>query len=209
MTGRTGIGAARFGPVVMVVMAAGLFAVGAYAIAYAADVSVSTLTRDINPTMDLPWYVGTFSWLGVLIWFAGSAVAFAASWIAAPPHRGFLRTFGIFGMFLAVDDGFTLHDHTLKLLFGDSIELISYVVYAVVAVWIAVKWWRTLSPTALAFALVSVICLGASVLGDVVGAPSFVEDALKFVGIAAWAGLAVTQSGHAVRQAMNAGETVS
>ena len=175
-----------------------MFTLAVFAIAFALDVSVSSLTRDVVATQRLPWYLGIFSWLGVLIWFGGSSIALAASFRASPPHRGFLRVFGVFGMILAMDDGFSLHEYTIPQLLGDNAELAIYLLYGAVAVWVGVTWFRVLAPVARDLAVAAAICLGASVLGDVVGAPSFAEDALKFIGVAAWAGVAVAQAAHAL-----------
>jgi hypothetical protein len=157
-------------------------------------------------TQRLPWYLGVFSWLGVLIWFGGSSVALAASFRALPPDRTFLRVFGVFGMVLAVDDGFSLHEYTIPQLLGSNAELAIYALYGAVAVWIGVTWFRVLTPVARNFAIAAAVCLASSVLGDVVGAPSFVEDALKFIGVTAWAGLAVAQSDHAIPRATVGGD---
>lgn len=179
-----------------------MFLVGAYAIAHLADVSVSSLTRDVVASERLPWYQGSLSWLGVLIWFGGSSIAVAASFRAQPPHRGWLRAFGLFGMVLAIDDGFMLHEYTLPRLIGADVELMVFAAYAAVAVWIGVIWFRGVAPLARDFAVVAILGLSASVAGDFVGAPAFVEDALKFIGVVAWAGAAVAGAAHAVPAAL-------
>src|SRR5688572_30620197 len=95
--------------IVVVLGAAAALGVG-FVVAYAADVSLSSLTRDVQTTEGFKWYVGSVSTLGVLVWAGGSAIALAASWRASEPDRGFLRAVGLLGLVLAADDAFLVHE---------------------------------------------------------------------------------------------------
>jgi hypothetical protein len=185
-------------PFLVTIGAAG-FLSAALAVAFAADVSLPSLTMDPNTTLGVPWYVGSISLLSVLIWSSTSAVALAASFRAGGQARGFLTAFGVFGLVLAIDDGFMVHEEVVTTLFGRMAQPVLIGVYGFVAMLIAYRWWRVLTPTALVFAAFSVGMLGASVVADLLYLlPVVAEDALKFVGIVAWGGVAVAQAAHAV-----------
>lgn len=178
---------------VVAMATAALLASYAYA-AYVWEVSPGLMTRDLLTIAGLPRYTGAVSWLGVLVWFAASAIALFAAWLAGPPDRGFLRDLGLFGFVLALDDGFTLHESRFESTF--------YVLYAIASVYIAIRWWRILIPMTRAFAIAAATGLGASVGLDIVGGfPGHVEDAPKLVGIVAWAGAVISQASHAIRSA--------
>lgn len=178
--------------VAVVVMASAVVAASFAYATYVWEISPSVITRDLLAIAGLPRYTGALSWIGVLIWFGASSIALFAAWLVTPPHRGFLRDFGLFGVVLSLDDGFTLHESRFESTF--------YVLYALASVYIAIRWWRILTPTARGFAIAAVIGLGASVGLDIIGGfPGHVEDAPKFVGIVAWAGVVVSQARYAIR----------
>lgn len=124
--------------VVPTAVAAGVaIAVAAVVASESAGVRMGTFTRDIHSLsasggLDLPHYAGSLSMLTIMVWTAGSALAFAAAAVVRA-RRTWLLVLGGLLLVIAADDAFMLHE-------GLGLPEIGFViVYGVVAGWLAYR----------------------------------------------------------------------
>jgi hypothetical protein len=98
---------------------------------------MGVLTRDIHSLsasrgLDLPHYAGVLSMLTIMVWTAGSSLAFAAAAIV-PARRSWLLVLGGLLLVIAADDAFMLHE-------GLGVPEIFFVaLYGAVAGWLAFR----------------------------------------------------------------------
>jgi hypothetical protein len=170
---------------------AGLFGVFAIAlVALAARVlgePVGVFTREPQQVLDGSFYVGSFSTLGGLIWFASGAIMlFAAS--LKPSDRGTLVLAGLLTWAMAFDDVFMLHDRVYpKLYLSETLLRVLY--FGAVAL-IVFRSYRRLSRSTLVGIALTVGFWGLSgLLDDFFNqfGGQLVEDGSKFLGIVVWA----------------------
>lgn len=146
--------------------------------------------RDLPQTCAYPIGVGMMPSIGILMWAAAAAISLFAGCsglVASPRWRQLLRVGGVLTTLLALDDLFLLHDRYIG---QDAL----YVTYAVLAVFILLRFRDlVLEANAVAFLLAG-LCLGFSVLYDkfqevlpwAYAAGQIVEEGAKFIGIACW-----------------------
>ena len=156
-------------------------AIGAAVASELTGVRMGVFTRDIHSLsasggLALPRYAGSLSMLTIMVWTAGSALAFAAAAVVRSRRTWLLVLGGLLAM-LAVDDAFMLHE-------GLGLPEIGFVVvYGVVAVWLAYRslvHHRDGSGTAI---LVGGAALALSAAFDLVAAdPYLLEDHFKLIG---------------------------
>lgn len=193
--------------VTAIVCVAGLVPlVGAVVLAAATGTSLSAYTRDQLTVVapEAPFYMGFVSNLGAMIWAAGAVVAlFGGYGTHAGSRKGrFLVVAGWFSLLLAADDMFMLHDVLHEPLGVDA----SYV-YGAIGLY---GVWRyrdiLLEQTNFVIFALAFGGLGMSAgmdgvthtLGlDHLPGTSFVEDALKFMGICFWMAFAWREAARA------------
>ncbi|MET3769110.1 hypothetical protein ABIB15_001797 [Marisediminicola sp. UYEF4] len=156
-------------------------AVGAVFASELEGLRMGMLTRDIHSLsasggVVLPHYAGSLRMLTIMVWTAGSTLAFAAAAVARP-QRTWLLVLGGLLLVIAADDAFMLHD-------GLGLPEIGFViVYGVVAGWLAygsLVHLRDGSGTAI---LVGGAALALSAAFDLVATdPYLLEDHFKLIG---------------------------
>ena len=180
----------------ILILAASLMVIGStFLLAVAVDAPRSDLTRDALDALAAPVYVGFLSQLGNVIWVA-TATSCLFAWLLlrgrADPDGAdqYLLASGLLTAILAGDDAFLVHDRVMVSVLGlpDAAYVAAYGVVVAAYLWTTWRWLLRLEYGLLAAAAVF---LGLSVLLDVVAPFSdletFIEDSLKFTGIAFWA----------------------
>lgn len=161
------------------------------ALSFAAGIEPHLVLRDLMQTCNHPIGVGMLSNLGILLW-AAAAISFFASFSGLVRQRSLrllLLVGGILSTLLCLDDLFLLHDrHVL------GHEGSYYILYAVLVLFILVRFRKLiLQADGLAF-LAAALFLGLSVLSDIFqeslpvdyATVQLFEEGFKFIGIACW-----------------------
>lgn len=173
---------------------------GGLAIAFVAlaaavlDEPAAVFTREPQQVLQAPFYYGSFSNLGGLVWFAAAAVlSFAA--VLKPSNRGALVAAALLTWAMGVDDVFMLHDRVYPKLFLDEI-VVQVLYFAAIGV-IIVRFFRQLDRSTLIGIALTVFFWVLSALLDLlfnnVGG-QLAEDGSKFLGIAVWAAAWIRQA---------------
>jgi len=169
---------------------AGLF--GFFAIALVAFASwllgepAAVFTREPQQVLHGSFYVGSFSNLGGLIWFAAAAImSFAAS--LKPSDRGALILAALLTWAMGVDDIFMLHDRVYPKLYLNEV-LVAALYFGTIGV-IVLRSYRQLARSTLVGIALAVIFWVLSEVFDQFfnNMGQLAEDGAKFIGIAVWA----------------------
>jgi hypothetical protein len=156
--------------------------------------SPSVFTREPQQVLDGPFYVGSFSNLGGLVWFSAAAIlSFAAS--LKPSERGALILAALLTWAMGVDDIFMLHDRVYPKLYLS--EPLLYALYFGAIGIIVFRFYRQLARSTLVGIAITVLFwgLGAGLdqfFNNVGG--QLAEDGSKFIGIAVWAAAWIRQA---------------
>lgn len=176
---------------------AGLF--GCFAILLVAlaswilDEPPAVFTREAQSVLKGSFYVGSFSNLGGVIWFATAAIlTFTAS--LAPSNRGALLLAAVVTWAMGLDDIFMLHDTVYPKLFLSE-TLVSALYFGTIGV-IVVRYHRQLARSTLVGMAVAMMFWVLSAVFDRyfnhIG--QLAEDGSKFIGIAVWAAAWIRQA---------------
>jgi hypothetical protein len=170
-----------------------LFAV--MVIAVKSGVEPSDLSRDYNGVYHLEPYVGMLSSLGIFIW-CGSVTLCWFAWYFIKirnPNSGrknFFLVSGFITSIIAIDDLFQFHEIIIPDYFGIP-EVTFYVTYILTLIFFNIKYINTLMNRHFSLMIISYFLLAFSIIfdmvfEDVVPFGTFIEDGLKFMGIAFW-----------------------
>ena len=169
---------------------AGLF--GCLAIALVALASrllgepAALLTREPQRALNGPYYAGSFSNLGGLVWFGAAAIlSFAAS--VKPLNRGALILAALVTWAMGLDDVFMLHDEVYPKLYLHE-RVVSALYFGAIGM-IFLRYYRQLSRSTLVGIAVTVFFWVLSVVLDLFlrGFGQLPEDGSKFIGLVVWA----------------------
>ena len=170
----------------------------AYVASVTSDVTMRELTQDATTVLEAPFYIGSVSLVGVILWAAAAATCL---FVAASPGGGssdlrrLLLVSGILTLVLLADDAFLLHDEILPRYAGISGELygIAYIV-AMLVYLVAMRAviprtnYLLLGATLALFAVSAAADLGSSVLATLLPSPLglLLEDGTKLLAIGGW-----------------------
>lgn len=152
-----------------------------------------------------PW-IGLFSNIGNFLWWmAGVVAVFSGLLLRGVPGKSsrsaFLLCWGTLTGGLALDDFFMIHEWVVPTYLPFS-ENVFYGVYILIGILLAVLFKEEMRASPYPIFLLSLACLGGSVVFDLIGTQRFidvglpvrfvwnleyvVEDGLKLTGIIAW-----------------------
>jgi hypothetical protein len=183
--------------VLLCALALTLGALGAIALVCAkTGVLFSDLTRDSSETLEIPFYLGAVSDLGLLLWSSTAAVClFAASFPAPDPmarERGrFLFVSGLVTAWLALDDLLTLHEVVIPSAFPIRQRYVLSA-YAAGMLFYLFRFRKLILQTDAVILMTSLFFFAVSVASDAVQLRypllfhHHLEDGAKFVGLVAW-----------------------
>jgi hypothetical protein len=167
------------------------------AISLGGDVTPRMLMQDATTVLEAPFYVGSVSLLGLLLWAAATAVSLLGGLALArdPGWRQFLVASGALSALLTFDDAFLLHDEILPIHLGVSGDLFG-VVYLVAMLGLILRFRALLATSNWILLAVALVLFGTSAVVDVLSSrlsesvPSALivlgEDGTKLVGIGTW-----------------------
>ena len=178
---------------------AGLF--GCLAIALVALASwflgepAAVFTREPQEVLKGPFYVGSFSNLGGLIWFGAAAImSFAGS--LKPLDRGALILAALVTWAMGLDDVFMLHDRVYPKLYLNE-TFLSALYFGTMGL-IVLRYHRQLARSTLVGIAIAVSCWVLSAVLDHyfnhISIGQLGEDGLKFIGIVVWASAWIRQA---------------
>lgn len=175
---------------------------------YRKQIYLPDLTRDPSAVTHTHFWVGALSFLGFALWGigAGSSLAVGLALPRGDARRRTLLQVSAITAYLLIDDMLLLHEEVLPNL-GVPEKLI-YPAYVVVALaWFWVNR-ADIARTERILLGLSVLAFAASILLDQVTPDisdwTYVEDSLKFLGIALWATYLVHTSVTTARSRMRA-----
>jgi hypothetical protein len=142
-------------------------------------VSVYRLISDPAPFVGMPWYFGSLSQAGVLIWIASASVcAFAARLLwnsGALDQRRLSRLLTILGagsLWMALDDLLLIHEQLGRLMFDQESrhtgEALVFGAYALMMLGCLVRYRECVEQTEVAILFAALLSLAASVAIDTV-----------------------------------------
>jgi len=155
--------------------------------------SPAVFTREPQAVLKGPFYVGSFSNLGGLVWFAAAAIM-SFAWSLKPLGRGALILAALLTWAMGVDDVFMLHDTIYpKLHLNEIFVSALYFVVIGVIIW---RFYRQLARSTLVGIAIAVMFWGLSEVFDQyfnhIG--QLAEDGAKFIGIVVWAAAWIRQA---------------
>ncbi|MBT0585610.1 hypothetical protein [Alteromonas oceanisediminis] len=184
-----------------------LFLTTVYFFSVSRKIPFELLVRDTNAISQLPFYFGSLSTIGIILWAMTASVCFITATVLLTGSRSgnqscfFFICAGLLSSLLLVDDAFMLHESVFPrfLLISNSIVLGIYALSALLffTLFFRFMWQRSIVPL-----MVSGTCLALSIifdkvhdnhLFDAVGIsghqiPFLLEDGFKLLGIVGWFG---------------------
>jgi hypothetical protein len=166
-------------------------------------VSIAILVRDPAQTAHYPFYVGLFSYVGILLWCAAAAISFFAAAVGqVRSMAAYLLCGGLLTTMLGLDDLLVLHEEVLPQL-GIS-EKVVLAVYGIAALAYFLGFIKVVFRTNIVALGLALVCFAGSELFDQgflnQGLNFLLDDGLKLLGIAGWASYFIRLSLHHVRQ---------
>jgi hypothetical protein len=164
------------------------FAYFASKFAFSQGIIPADLTQDPNSFSGEPIYIGSITFLFIILWSASASVSYMGAVLVSRKSRDFwfLLTAGLFTTMLGIDEIFPYH----LLIIADHPQLsedITFSVYALIAlVFILFFLKEILKRTDFPILSAALLCLAASILNDVILPDIFTSDMLKLLGIALW-----------------------
>jgi len=180
----------RLAPVVLLtIVAVGLVAGAVLAMGLVRHLPLPDLTRDPAAVMSAHWWVGLLSFLGFALWGIGAGAALAAGLASDPgPRRRLLLQAAALTGFLLLDDMLMLHENVLpNLHVPETAVYLGYLVAVTAWVWANRVEMRRTDRLLLVVALLGFAgSIALDKLVDGITNWTFLEDSLKFGGIALW-----------------------
>jgi hypothetical protein len=153
----------------------------------------AVFTREPQQVLHGPFYVGSFSNLGGLVWF-GAAAILSFAWSLKPSDRTALLLAAVLTWAMGIDDIFMLHDRVYPKLYLN--ELIVTALYFGTIVVIVLRSYHQLARSTLAGIVLTVIFWSLSQVFDTFfnNTGQLAEDGSKFIGIVVWAAAWIRQA---------------
>lgn len=158
------------------------------------DIELDNFTQDPASIMDTPFYLGFFSYIGILFWCGAAVLCFFSNVILPDTiqnkrTRSFLLYSGLISTLLMFDDLFLLHEIVLPEYFYLPEKLV-YVIYVNIIVFYLVLFRDELLKSEYIILIAASGLIGISQFVDLLPMPipedSFLEDAVKLFGIVTW-----------------------
>jgi len=159
------------------------------------DVELDHFTQDPATIMDTPFYLGFFSYIGILLWCAAATLCFFMHFIISGDTQVLKRTkqfllfSGLISSLLMFDDLFLLHE----VVFPEYLMIpknVVYLVYINIIIVYVILYRVELMETEYMLLVIAFGLLGIAQFVDLLPMPipedSFLEDAVKLFGIATW-----------------------
>lgn len=159
------------------------------------NIELDHFTQDPASIMDTPFYLGFFSYIGILFWCAAATLCFFTRILfhdddaAQKRKRLFLLYSGLISALLMFDDLFLLHEVVFPEYFMIPKNAV-YLIYLNVLLLYVIFFRAELAGSEFLILVVAAGMLGISQFVDSLPMPipedSFLEDAVKLFGIVTW-----------------------
>ncbi|MBL0341042.1 MAG: hypothetical protein IPP71_09025 [Bacteroidetes bacterium] len=158
------------------------------------NVQSHQLTQDPAAILNTPFYLGFFSYIGILFWCATSVICFfTRSLIAENPSqirvKHFLLYSGLISGLLLFDDLFMFHENVLPVYFSLPKNVV-YLIYINIILVYVIMFRSELLISEYIILIIASGLIGISQFVDLIPMPipedSFLEDAVKLFGIVTW-----------------------
>lgn len=159
------------------------------------NVELDHFTQDPASIMDTPFYLGFFSYVGILFWCAAATLCFFTRILlydddaAQKTKRQFLLYSGLISTLLMFDDLFLLHEVVFPEYFFLPKNVVYLIYLNILAVYM-IMFRGELMQTEYLILVIAAGLLGISQFVDSLPMPipedSFLEDAVKLFGIVTW-----------------------
>lgn len=159
-----------------------------------AQVSIMVLMRDPSATMEVPFYTGLVSNLGILLWCATAAICLFSALVLRrlanhSEKSSFLLTIGFLTLALTLDDLFLLHERVFPDYLNISEKLV-YIAYGLTSLICCLRFKQLILKTDFILLLFAVGFFGFSIVIDRLlpfSEPAIlIEDGAKLLGIVSW-----------------------
>ena len=185
----------NFKNIFKIVFLSSVFLFSVLVIAVKSGIEPSDLSRDYSGVYHLEPYVGMLSSLGIIIWCASVTLCWFAWYFLRMrnPNSGrknFFFVSGLITAIIAIDDLFQFHEVIVPDYFGIP-EISFYIAYTFILILFNIKYVNTLMNKYFSILISSYFFLAFSIVFDVffedaVAFGTYIEDGLKFMGIALW-----------------------
>ncbi len=158
------------------------------------NIELDHFTQDPATIMSTPFYLGFFSYVGILFWCAAAVICFYTRAILPETTensrlRSFMLYSGLVTSLLMLDDLFLLHELVLPEIFLLPEEVV-YLLYLNILLVYAVLFRAEIQKSEYIVLVIAAGMIGASQFVDSIPMPlpedSFLEDAVKLFGIVTW-----------------------
>ena len=159
------------------------------------DVELDHFTQDPASIMNTPFYLGFFSYIGILFWCASATVClfmyYMSDEISAEQKRKkqFLLFSGLISCLLLFDDLFLLHESVFPVYFHIPKNVV-YLIYVNFILAYVLLFRNELLNSEFIILVIAFGLIGAAQFVDLLPMPipedSFLEDAVKLFGIVTW-----------------------
>ena len=158
------------------------------------DIELDHFTQDPATIMNTPFYLGFFSYIGILFWCATAVICFFTRSIipdnsTSERTKQFLLYSGLISTLLLFDDLFLLHENVLPVYFSLPKNVVYLIYINIILIYVFV-FRAELLKTEFIILIIASGLIGASQFVDLVPMPipedSFLEDAVKLFGIVTW-----------------------
>ncbi len=158
-------------------------------------IELDHFTQDPSTIMNAPFYLGFFSYVGILFWCAAAALCFFTRAMIGTNtrkkinHRNFLLFSGLITCLFLLDDLFLLHEEVFPkyLMIPENIV---YLIYVNAIIFYMVFFRNQLMDSEYVILAISFFLIGTSQFVDLIPMPipedSFLEDAVKLFGVVSW-----------------------
>ena len=159
------------------------------------NIELDHFTQDPSTIMETPWYLGFFSYIGILFWCASATLCFYTR-VVLPPginefkeKRKFLLWSGLITSLLLFDDLFLFHETVLPDYFYLPRNVVYLIYLNILFIYVIIYRTEILQSEYVVLVMASGL-MGISQFVDMLPMPipedSFLEDAVKLFAIVTW-----------------------
>lgn len=158
------------------------------------NIELDHFTQDPASIMNTPFYLGFFSYIGILFWCGSAMICFFSNQLLAGKKnndrvRSFMLYSGLISTLLMFDDLFLMHEVVLPEYFMLPRGIV-YVIYVNIVILYFVFFRAELAQSEFIVLLMATALIAISQFVDELPMPipedSFLEDAVKLFGIVTW-----------------------
>lgn len=157
------------------------------------DIPLDTFTQDPTAQYDAPFYIGFFSNIGIILWSASLTICFYGSRVMRRnrymKESEFLFISGLLTLLFTLDDLFQVHELVFPKYLNISANMV-YLTYVNLFLIYFLRYKNNLFESDFMALFFAFFFLGLSTVIDLLPLPipkdTFLEDAIKLLGVVSW-----------------------